>query len=169
MARKEYRLSHRRLIGVITRYFVEYSKLIAVDNIYDLKKSWESRQLCAETLSKFKPTTEDFKIAYRLIKIKIIQGECRDFDGKIPDLTDTILKQVSNINKETILNNMYDRLKLYWDNVIDNYKSSRSKRARIAYLTERLRNEQKDAFISAYPTVIGKINFLIKHYEGMNP
>lgn len=165
MARKEYRLNRNRLIWAIERHFVEYNTLCHVDNIYDFRRSWQHREFCAEALSEFNPSENDFVLAYRLIRIKYAQGECVDYKGEIPELTGDILNQVFNIDKEKLLDGMYDRMKAYWDGVIGAYQNDPSRKRRDEYLINRLTEEKQMDIISGCPKVVSKINRLIDHYS----
>lgn len=165
MVRKKYRLNRNRLIWAIERHFVEYNTLCHVDNIYDFRRSWEHRENCDKALSEFNPSEKDFVLAYRLIRIKYAQGECVDYKGGIPELTGDILNQVFDIDKEKLLDGMYDRMKAYWDEVVGAYQNDSSRKRRIDYLINRLVKEKQMVFISDCPKVVSKIHRLIEHYS----
>ena len=165
LARKEYRLNRNRLIWAIERHFVEYNVLCHTDNIYDFRKSWHCREVCAKTLSEFNPTKNDFVFAYRLIRIKYAEGECVDYDGDLPELTKDIVDQVFNIDKVTLLNDMYDRMKIYWDEVVGAYHNDSTKKYRNEYLINRLTEEKQMPLVADCPEIIQKIDKLIEHYS----
>lgn len=122
------------MIWAIIRFFIISNSITHTDSIYDFKKSWEHLDQCAIILRKFNLTTDDFKIAYRLIRFKHSKRECDEFHGDLPTLTQEVLDSFMQQNKTIMLCSMYDRMKEYWDKVLVSYKTMSARHKRLNYL-----------------------------------
>lgn len=164
LERKEKRMERHRLRWSIIRHFVEYDTLCRVNNIYDFKKSWERLKMCTAILSEYKATEDDFKSAYRLIRIKYIYGEYPNLENGLPEFPELNLNLILNPDKELLLDGMYNRMKEYWDEVVMAYKTNPARKRRVNYLINRLSNEQQMPLIADIPAIVDKLELLKKHY-----
>ena len=142
------RLTRHKRIWAVLRFMKEFEKLNASENFYDMDKATANFSQAKERLyeEEFTPNQEDISTAIRFCQYQYAIGSCAH--GLSQDDIDRVYDWRSfSYDVHEILSNVGESFKVYWDNVITNYKRQSDKNKRKEYLVHHLNEmKEKDVF-----------------------
>ena len=145
------------------RYIALYYELCNCNSFYDYERiSEDFENIKSQALGQV--SHSNLVVAVKYCRIQNILGNC-DYE-----ITENDLRKLTNWEKlsssDEILLQVAGRYKLYWDEVVDNYKQKAARTKRLSYLISQLSEVKNKSYIHSSSAVSQKIDELIHHFKG---